>query len=123
MIARILVPTTGLEAGASLENWSERDWTDGVQLDELPDFACLLVRTTFSVYQLIVVNSQTGEVMVRGGKRFPAYTRSQLEGSSVGGSLLKRLGVYVGFSMELRTGRHRLLTSPVHSITHVGALA
>lgn len=111
-----------VKSGAWLETWSAHQWTNGVQVDELPDFACLLVHTNFSVYQLVVLNSHTGEITVRGGSHFPTYTRSRLEGSSMGGSLLKRLGIHVGFRMELRTGRHRLLTSRVQSIALVNAV-
>jgi len=108
---------------ASLENWSERDWTDGVQLDELPDFACLHVRTRFSVYELIVLNGRSGEILLRGGRKFPVYTRARLEGSSLGGSFLKLLGIYIGFRMELRTADDRLVTSRVQSISSVHALS
>ena len=103
----------------SLETWSAHQWTDGVQLDELNDFACVLVHTHYSVYQLFVLNSHSGEITVRGGRYFPTYTKSRLEGSSMGGSLLKRLGIHVGFRLELRTGRHRLLTSRVQRIALV----
>lgn len=116
-------PSDVVDTGDSLERWSERQWTNGVQLDELPDFACLLVRTRFSVYELIVLNGRTGEIVVRGGAHFPVYTRSRLEGSSMGGNLLKRLGIHAGFRLELSTGGHRLLTSQVQSIAHVDALA
>lgn len=106
----------------SLDTWSQREWDDGVQLEHLPDFACLVVRTTFNVYRLIVLDGRTGEIMVRGGDRFPVYTRSRLEGSTIGGNLLKRLGIYIGLRMELRTGDRRTLTSRVQSITLADAL-
>jgi len=113
---------TLVAAGPSLDTWSEYDWTNGVQFEDLPDFACLMIRTQFSVYQIVALNGRTGEIIVRGGAHFPAFTRARLEGSSTGGNLLKRLGIYVGLRMELRTGDQRLLTSRVQSITHVNAL-
>jgi hypothetical protein len=106
-----------IETDASLDTWSEREWDNGVQLEHLPDFARLVVRTTFNVYQLIVLDGRTGEILIRGGDRFPVYTRSRLEGSSIGGNLLKRLGIHIGLRMELCSGDRRTLTSRVQSIT------
>lgn len=102
---------------APLEAWSDHDWTNGVQIDELHELECLSVHTRNSTYQIIVRAPESGEILVRGGARFPTFTPARLCGSSTGGSVLKRAGIYPGFRLEFETeGRRRILTSPVVSI-------
>jgi hypothetical protein len=86
---------------AILDRWSERDWSDGIQLDELEELDTLAVRTQNSVYEIVVVCGRTGEVWVRGGSLFPERTLVRLSGSTCGGSFLKRLGIYIGMQLEL----------------------
>jgi hypothetical protein len=76
--------------------------TEGIQIDALQDLEMLTVRTRNSTYEIMVLRPRTGDVLVRGGLFFPAYTLARLAGSSLGGSIFKRHGVYVGFSMELQ---------------------
>ena len=89
---------------------------DGVQVDELPPLERLVVRTCNSRYELTVLSPYNGEVMVRGGRFFPEFTRVRLAGASLGGSFLKMRGIYVGFSMELWCDGETVITSPVRSI-------
>ena len=118
------VTTTGAEdtrslwcrTGAVLDTWASHDWTEGVQLEQFEDLESLAVRTENSVYELTVLSRRTGEVLVRGGRFFPEWTRASLAGSSLGGSFLKLGGIYVGFSMELHHLRRRIITSPVRAI-------
>jgi hypothetical protein len=114
MSATELVP-----ANSILSTWSNHDWDQdsGVQVDTLRDMDRILVRTYNSVYELIVRSGTQGEVLIRGGKFFPAFTRILLSGSSLGGSFLKRLGIYVGFRMELFLDGETIITSPVTAIS------
>jgi hypothetical protein len=63
-----------------------------------------------------VMDARSGEVLVRGGKFFPVYTRVRLAGASLAGSFLKMLGIYVGFSMELHTDAGAIVTTRVRHI-------
>jgi hypothetical protein len=104
---------------AILSNWSVQDWgrADGVQIETRQDFDRLLVRTENSLYELIVQCGAKGDVLVRGGRFFPAFTKIQLAGSSLGGSFLKRLGIYVGLRMEFFANGDTIVTSAVRSIS------
>ena len=117
--------------------WSDSEWND-VQIDQMEELTTLAVRTSNSLYEITVLNGQTGEVLVRGGEFFPERTAVRLEGSTFGGSILKRRGIYVGLRMEIvpqpvelvsrvrhdpTTGEREILlghkvikTSPIHSI-------
>jgi hypothetical protein len=105
----------GLRLLTSLDLWSSACWSDGIQLDELPELESLAVRTWNSVYEQIVGCAHTGDVLVRGGRYFPVFTRVQLLGSSAGGSFLKRLGIYAGLRLEFLIDGRRIITSPVES--------
>ena len=101
---------------ASLETWSNHAWRDGVQLDDLSGLESLTVRTKNSIYEITVMAPHTGEILVRGGRFFPTFTRAVLAGASLGGSFLKRRGIYVGFLMELQHDDQTLVTTRVQSI-------
>ena len=130
--------TSLVPRAAMLDAWSEGDWTQGVQIDQMAELETLAVRTAYSVYEITILNGRTGEVLVRGGNYFPEWTPTLLSGSTLGGTLLKRRGIYVGLKMEfvpqpvkmvsevvvdVVTGRKEFLlghtvitTSPVQSI-------
>ena len=133
---------TQLPAGAILDRWSENEWDNGVQIDQMEELTTLAVRTANSLYEITLLNGRTGEALVRGGEFFPARTAVRLEGSTLGGSILKWRGIYVGLQMEIvpepvelvsrevsdpTTGEKVILaglkvikTSPVQSIGVVG---
>ncbi len=54
--------------GAMLDAWSEYDWENGVQIDQMEDRERLVVRTHNSVYEITIISGHSGEVLVRGGK-------------------------------------------------------
>lgn len=101
---------------ALLENWSGHEWANGVQVDEWEDLERVRVRTRNSVYELILINGRRGEILLRGGQFSPDYVPAHLAGSSLGGSFLKHLGIYVGFRMEFHIGDRRIVTSRVEAV-------
>jgi hypothetical protein len=101
---------------ADLDTWLNLDWSDGLQIDEVDDTQTLLVETRNTTYEVVVMDAARAEVLVRGGKFFPVYTRVHLAGASLGGSFLKLRGVYVGFSMELCGEEGPIITSAVRRI-------
>src|SRR5262245_53668001 len=105
--------TISIPAAADLGAWSERDWNDGIQIEDVSPLDRLLVRTRNTVYEITVLEPHAGEVVVRGGRFFPGPTRARLSGSSLGGSFLKLRGIYVGFSIELWYAGETVITSPV----------
>jgi hypothetical protein len=84
-----------------LDAWSDLQWNDGVQIDQIEELTTLAVQTSNTLYEITVLNGHTGEVLVRGGGFFPVRTPVRLEGSTCGGSILKRRGIYVGLRMEI----------------------
>ena len=105
-----------------LDAWLSHDWTTGLQTDDLPEQEFLTVETENSRYELTIVCGRTGDVLVRGGQFFPYTTAARLAGSSVGGSVLKLRGIYIGFRMELHAQERAIITSRVRAIVLVSGV-
>ena len=103
-------------AGANLENWSKDPWTNGVQVDRMEDMEKLVIQTRNSLYEIIIIDGRSGEILVRGGRFFPELTPARLAGATLGGSFCKMRGIYTGFRMEINASGQRTVTTPVESI-------
>jgi hypothetical protein len=112
---------SAVPAMAVLDRWSAAAWTDGCQVDQLPDMQALTVITRNHLYELFVVSGAEGRVRVRGGNFFPVWREATLAGCSLGGSFLKLRGLYTGFCMELHVDGESIITSPVQKLTLVAA--
>jgi hypothetical protein len=104
-------------SGSSLDAWTAHDWRSGVQLENASALDAFVVRTANSTYEITVVSPATGDVLVRGGAFFPVVTRARLAGASLGGSFLKRHGIYVGFRLEFVSDQTPIVTTPVQTIS------
>jgi hypothetical protein len=108
--------TVRYSAGAVLDTWSSHDWSQGIQLETVPDLTKLEIQTQNSIYEVTVICGRTGDVLIRGGQFFPEFTQARLAGSSLGGSFLKIRGIYLGFKLEIHCGERFILTSRVRAI-------
>lgn len=93
---------------------------DGIQLDCCPAFERIVVRTGRSMYDIIVLSGDTGEVMVRGGRFFPEFRRATIAGSLVGRSAVKLRRICVGFRMELHVNGKTFVTSRIQAVSRFG---
>jgi hypothetical protein len=103
-------------AGATLDFWSCQPWSNGVQIDQMDEMQRLLVRTRNSCYEITVMDRWTGDIAVRGGQFFPRATFARLAGATLGGSILKLRGIYIGWQMEIHVEEGPLLTTRVKMI-------
>jgi hypothetical protein len=103
-------------AGAVLDNWTKDAWTNGVQVDRMEDMEKLVIQTCNNLYEITIIEGRSGEILVRGGRLFPELTPARLAGATLGGSLCKERGIYVGFRMEINANGRRTVTTPVESI-------
>src|SRR4029077_11483465 len=115
-----MTETISSPRGAMLDAWSDSEWNNGVQIDQIEELTTLAVQTSNSLYEITVLNGHTGEVLVRGGESFPVRTPVRLEGSTCGGSILKRRGIYVGLRMEIVPQPVELVTRVEHDPTTGG---
>ena len=86
----------------------------------MEDMEKLEVRTGNSLYEIIIIDGQSGEILVRGGQYFPELTPARLTGATLGGSFCKMRGIYAGFRMEICANGQRTVTTPVESIGILG---
>jgi hypothetical protein len=107
---------TSIPASAVLDRWAEAPWTNGIQVDTMDDMEKLVVRTGNSLYEIIIIDGASGEILVRGGQYFPELTPARLNGATLGGSFCKLRGIYAGFRMELYSNGQRTVTTPVESV-------
>ncbi len=104
---------------ALLDAWAAHEWRSGVEMAALQPMDELVVRTANSTYEITVLSPSTGEIMLRGGTFFPAFTRARLAGASLGGSFLKRHSIYVGFRIEFVHDARAIVTTGVRTIAAV----
>lgn len=90
-----------------------------MQLDTLAGLERVAVRTRNSTYEITVLSPRTGDVLVRGGRFFPDYTRARLAGCSLGGSCLKVRAICPGFLMELCYDGCTIITTRVQSVVPI----
>jgi hypothetical protein len=102
---------------AMLDAWSEQEWNNGLQIDDLAELESLAVRTQNSIYEITVLDGRRGEVLVRGGDYFPERTPALLSGSTLGGTFLKRHGIYVGMKMEFVPQPTQMVSKVVYDPT------
>jgi hypothetical protein len=88
----------------------------GLALGALAAGTTLVVRTRKSQYRIVVVSGLGRKVLVQGGRLLPDAVDGCVQGSSLGGSLLKSGWIGVGLRLELVVCQRRIVTSRVVSI-------
>ena len=86
----------------------------GIALRQLEPLTELLVQTRNTHYRIVV--SRDADIVIQGGSFFPDPTRAHVEGSSLGGNLLKVGWIGVGLRMEIVADGRRIVTTAVRSI-------
>ena len=85
---------------ATLDAWSSKDWSSGIDVTKLSPLDELTVTTRNSTYTILIVCPASGEVKIRGGTFFPSFATARICGSSLGRGFLKRHVVHAGFCLE-----------------------
>ena len=97
---RDLVPTR-----ATLDAFTEEvARTKGVDVRVAEPLAPILVTTKNSVYRIIPLRRGDVNVLVHGGRFFPAPAEARLVGATFGGCLVQMDWIRVGMCMEIRKG-------------------
>jgi hypothetical protein len=92
--------------------------TDSIALAACRDFDRILVKTRHSVYELIVLSGERGDVMLRGGVFGEEFQRGRVTGSTLGGSAVQLRAIRVGRFLELNVGGKTFVTSSVQTALH-----
>src|SRR5262245_24215727 len=86
-------------------------------LESCADLERIVVKTQSSVYELVVLCSKTGDVVVRGGRFFPEFRCARVAGSVFGGSAVKLRHISVGLHLELHVNGRPFVTSRIEGIS------
>ena len=106
-----------LVVAVPLEDQATSQPDEAIQLDSCPAFQWIVVRTRGSVYDIIVLSGDAGEVMVRGGRFFPEFRRATIAGSTFGGSAVRLGSICVGCHMELHVNGKSFVTSRIQAVS------
>jgi hypothetical protein len=106
-------PSTTPAAGPEADHRAPCARNDGISLNACRRFQTIVVNTSTSVYELIVLEGNAGDVLVQGGSRLPEFRRVCFIGSVAPGSALKANSIEVGRSMRFFAGDRIIVTSPV----------
>ena len=77
----------------------------------------IVVNTRASVYELIVLRGDEGDVLVRGGSHFTEFRRVRFVGSTAEGGSLHPRTIDIGLRMQFICGGQLVITSAVQSLT------
>ena len=117
-IAQAKTSETGAPADGprpyTMDGFEQLAESEGISLPDLEPLTTLVVRTSHSVYRMMVLEDTT--VLLQGGA-FPEDTIGHLQGSGFGGHLLKLGWIGVGLRMEILVDGKRFITSTVRAIT------
>ena len=83
----------------------------------------IVVNTRASVYELIVVRGDEGDVLVRGGSHFTEFRRVLFVGSTADGGSLHPRTIDIGLRMQFICGDRLVTTSAVQSLSRRPARA
>ncbi|MCI0662559.1 MAG: hypothetical protein L0220_15945 [Acidobacteria bacterium] len=88
----------------------------GVILGKLKVCDMIQAQTRNSLYEIFLLDPESGRALVRGGKYFAEPREATVSGSTFGGCMLKMGWLGVGLRMEIYDNGQRTLTSPVQSL-------
>ena len=84
----------------------------------------VVVKTRSSVYELVVLRGNCGDVLVRGSSRFKRFCPALFVGSIRNDGALERHTIAIGLRMKFYVDNLVIITSPVESLSrHLASAA
>ena len=87
-----------------------------IHIDSCAARDTIVVTTFSSVYELIVLRGNRGQLLVRGGRHFPKFRRALFLGSTAEDGSVAPRTIDIGLRMRLVSGNQSFFTSPVQSM-------
>ena len=94
-----------------------------IHIDSCAELETIVVTTRSSVYELVVLRGDRGDVLLRGGRHFKEFRRVLFLGSIAGGGPLERRTIDVGLRMRFIVADGLFITSAVESLARRRASA
>ena len=89
-----------------------------IHVDSCAAQRTILVTTCSSVYELVVLRGDQGDVLVRGGTHFTEETRVLFLGSIADDGSEEPRTIGIGLRMKFFCGEQFVVTSPVQSLSN-----
>jgi len=89
-----------------------------INVDSCAAQETILITTRSSVYELVVLRGDLGDVLVRGGRHFTELTRASFLGSIADDGSVNPHTIDIGLRMMFVVGERFVVTSPVESVSH-----
>jgi hypothetical protein len=77
----------------------------------------IVVTTWSSVYELVILRGDRGDVLVRGGRHFTEFRQVLFLGSIADDGSVERHTIDIGLRMKFGFGEQFVITSPVQSLS------
>jgi hypothetical protein len=77
----------------------------------------IVVNTSSSVYELIVLRGEEGDLLVRGGRLLPDFCRVLFLGSTAAGGPLQPRTIEIGNRMQFMCGDRLITTTAVQAVS------
>jgi hypothetical protein len=100
-----------------------RDVQMSIHIDSCAAQDTIVATTRSSVYELIVLQGDRGDVLVRGGRHFTEFRRVLFLGSAAAGGALEPHTVDIGLRMTFGVDDRFVITSEVQSLSRGPATA
>jgi hypothetical protein len=113
----------GCALGADATMTIGRDVQMAIHIDSCAAQDTIIVTTRSSVYELIVLRGDRGDVLVRGGSHFTEFRRVLFLGSAAAGGALEPHTVDIGLRMTFGVDDRVVITSEVQSLSRGPATA
>jgi hypothetical protein len=107
----------GCAFGADATMTIGRDVQMSIHIDSCAAQDTIVVTTLSSVYELIVLRGDQGDVLVRGGRHFAEFRRVLFLGSAAAGGAIEPHTVDVGLRMTFSVDDRFIITSEVQSLS------
>ena len=88
-----------------------------IHIDSCAAQDTIVITTRSSIYELVVLHGDRGDVLVRGGRHLTAVTRGLFLGSITDDGSLEPQIIAIGLRMRFVCGGRFLITSPVQSLS------
>jgi hypothetical protein len=87
-----------------------------VELEKLQPYDTILLRTLNSDYRILLLEPQSGLVLVEGGRYLTEPAEALISGSTLPGSSFKQGAIVIGYHLAMWVGGRIINTSRVRSI-------
>ena len=90
-----------------------------IHIDSCAELETIVVKTRSSVYELVVLRGDRGDVLLRGGRHFTEFRRVLFLGSTAQGGSLQPRTIDIGLRMRFIVADGPFVTSAVESLSDV----